>query len=698
MLFCNPTGLKRLRRPSILLISREGESDTDEDEASTENVEKKVEEENTEEESPENIEKKLGEVKEEMLDSYERIRYAVRIYNMVILRDSFDRLIKQLDKYLEFRKLKKEILPDLRSSKHVYSITYAVYVLYYSKQQVPDVFLQCLVFMEDFLTKPKKNMSSKEEEALSSIEEKFIEYKKRYSDLILKFRERSSTDSDLEDSDFECVESDKDDQAEHWVTGEAETQWETVEKELEDILVLRRKSNFERTRQLTLLSKMAVTPAQKIEILTRVIRSQFHKKLGHIPDNAWKKCMHHMLEILDILKQNPNIVMRRYHQVRPGVNETKKGAGYKGKIRILENLNSLVVRIYFELDARFSFIQPDTKEYLERLRKEAMLFVLLQNVLGYYQLKKDSGAVADTALLLMDLIYEKPQYIYDTMSKLAGQADLWEIEDKDHQEINEYRGSSPLAVAPKAVPVQPSFSKDFREFMDHLVVLIKENGDESSKAYAVLRDVYHRTIMDEFPKAKCLLLESHFREEVQDMDRSTKILLDRVVAQLGLCAFRNGLIEEAHYFLSQLYASGSVEQLLARGLSQSHFHEDTSVQTIIEFLEVVYLICGMLVEDPNTGVGVPDAKGKSCAMSESQSLSRIMVASRALGEGRYQKSFKIIKSLDIWKCLKSRAKVLGMLKTNMKEKALWSNQRRQLPCGSCDLCRGILAGSSCGGS
>ncbi|KAL5727625.1 Ulp1 peptidase [Ranunculus cassubicifolius] len=236
------------------------------------------------------------------------------------------------------------------------------------------------------------------------------------------------------------------------------------------------------------------------------------------------------------------------------------------------------------------------------------------------------------------------------MRKLANQADFWKIEtDEDHQDFYEHRGSPPFAVTTKAVP---------------LVVIIKENGDESSKAHAVLCDIYHHAIMDEFSKAEGLLVASHLQEEVQNMDKSTKLLLYRVVAQLGLCAFRNGLIEEAYSLLCQLYENGRVEEqeLLARGFSLSQFHEDTSEQTILEFLEVVYLICAMLVEDPDTG-SLNISVRKS---GENLNLSRIMVASRAFSEGLYHKSFKIIESLGIWKCLESRVPVLGMLKTKMK--------------------------------
>jgi len=108
---------------------------------------------------------------------------------------------------------------------------------------------------------------------------------------------------------------------------------------------------------------------------------------------------------------------------------------------------------------------------------------------------------------------------------------------------------------------------DNKQLISDWCTMVYQSGTDRSKTRVVLCQIYHNALHDRFLEARDLFLMSHSQDDISQVgDVSIMILFNRMMATMGLAAFRLGKIWDAHQSLSDV-CSGSVRELLAQGFS-----------------------------------------------------------------------------------------------------------------------------------
>jgi len=251
-------------------------------------------------------------------------------------------------------------------------------------------------------------------------------------------------------------------------------------------------------------------------------------------------------------------------------------------------------------------------------------------------------------------------------------------------------------ITPRAI------SNDTASLVQTLCTYLFQNSEGIIRARAMLCQIYFLSLHDQYYKARDMMLMSHLQETISNFDVNTQILFNRALVQVGLCAFRAGLVYEAQTSLQEICGSNRQKELLAQGLQMQRYSQISPEQERLErqrqlpfhmhinleLLECVYLTCSMLLEIPLLAQlgSSPDLRKRVISKTYRRLLEyherqiftgppentrdHVMQASKALSAGEWKKAAEFINSIKIWELMANSEKIKDMLSSQIQEEGL----------------------------
>ncbi|KAK6949805.1 hypothetical protein K445DRAFT_321577 [Daldinia sp. EC12] len=469
---------------------------------------------------------------------------------------------------------------------------------------------------------------------------------------------------------------------------------ESIFKHLRAILESRGKKNTDRVEQIKIMEKLlevAATPYQQIKVLLTLVSARFDLGSGgtaSMPLEHWKAAEKEISTLFEVLESNREYIV--IENAEEWDDDEKPPTLQPGEkyIKIPGSIVSYVERLDDELTRSLQSIDPHTSEYIERLTDEGSLYnVIFRGLLYYETLAKDTSlqtpqdSLNRIVMRRLEHVYFKPAQVVKILEENA-----WKPVPADVESTITPRGSI----------------SDATSLLNVLCNYLFVNSEGIIRARAMLCQIYFLALHDEYYKARDMMLMSHLQETIGSFDVQTQILYNRTLVQVGLCAFRKGLVYEAQNTLQEICGSGRQKELLAQGVMIQRYAQVSPEQERLEkqrqlpfhmhinleLLECVYLTCSMLLEIPllaQTGSS-PDIKKRVISKTYRRMLEyherqiftgppentrdHVMQASRALAAGEWKKATNFIHSIKIWDLMPNTEEIKTMLSKQIQEEGL----------------------------
>ena len=469
---------------------------------------------------------------------------------------------------------------------------------------------------------------------------------------------------------------------------------ESILKHLRSIVESRGRKNTDRLEQIRIMERLldvAVNEYQRIRVLMTLIATRFDLTSGtgsQMAQEQWKLAQQEIARLVSILEDNRHMVV--VEGAEEWEDDDKQPTFTTDEIfKIPGSVASFVERLDDELTRVLQHIDPHTAEYVDRLQDEGALYTDIVQVQLYAERLKDDPKLEGSKDNVNRVVMRRLEHVYFKPANVVAK-----VEDDSWKAI-------PTNLDSKITPRAESQS-DVLSLVQKLAGYLFANAEGIIRARAMLCQIYYLSLHDNYYKSRDMMLMSHLQETIGSFDVSTQILYNRTLTQVGLCAFRAGLVYECQTALQDICGSQRQKELLAQGLQMQRYSQITPEQERLErqrqlpfhmhinleLLECVYLTCSMLLEIPTLAQSgsSPDLRKRVISKSYRRMLEyherqiftgppentrdHVMQASKALAAGEWRKAAEFITSIKIWDLLPKAAEIKKMLESQIQEEGL----------------------------
>ncbi|GAA5826389.1 hypothetical protein JCM11251_002346 [Rhodosporidiobolus azoricus] len=464
---------------------------------------------------------------------------------------------------------------------------------------------------------------------------------------------------------------------------------EGIYKALAAVLEARGRKNTDRGEQIKTLQSLldvASTTYQKIRVILALIASHLDYNpatTAYMPLESWTAARDLLDSLLKLLLDDSSYAVR---EQSPDYDDSVERTPSESEpiVVVRGSIISLVDRLDDEFTKSLQNLDPHAGEYIERLSDEKGFYSTIVTAQVYFEKVKERENLDRVVMRRLEHIYCKPDAVTKALEvslpAIASQSTIWQSQ----------AGTS---------------SSEFSaiNLVRALAIHLYKTDNSLLRTRAMLSHIYHYALHDEFYTARDMLLMSHLQDTIGNADVNTQILYNRTVVQVGLCAFRLGLIRESQSMLQEIFATQRVKELLAQGVQAQRYTTLTPEQekaekqrqlpfhmhVNLELLEVVYLVSSMLLEVPlmaQCGADAEQLKKKVVSRTFRRMLDyanrqvftgppenkrdHVMQATKALQAGDWQKCVDLIHAIKVWGLMPKEKEVKEMLTRKIQEEGL----------------------------